>query len=84
MHSLSSDAIVAAFRRAAEERAFWNAHRGEFLAAYPDQFVAVKDGRVVATGRNLEEIVARLTAIGLRPTDIWMQHFDAHPAVTLF
>lgn len=81
---MTREAAAAAWRRASEERAFWSAHRQEFLNRFPDQFVAVKNGDVVATGTNLDEIVARLAERGLEPTEVWLHYFNSHPGSSFF
>lgn len=65
--------ISSAWRRAQAEQAFWQAHRAELTERYPDQFVAVLDGHVVATGSDLESLVAGLAAKGLTPQAVWIR-----------
>ena len=82
--TMSREAATAAWHRSDEEREFWLAHRQEYLKKYPDQFVAVKDSVVVATGTNLGELLAELKKRGLKPTDVWVRHFNPHPSSTFF
>lgn len=77
-------AAVAAWHRADEERAFWRARQQEFLGRYPDQFVAVRDGDVVAVGADLSELLSGLEHQGLEPGDVWVRFFNAHPSSTFF
>lgn len=42
-----------AWQQSEERRAFWDAHRSEFVAAYPDQFVAVAKGSVIGSDPDL-------------------------------
>jgi Family of unknown function (DUF5678) len=84
MVTISREAADAAWRRADEERAFWQAHQREFLERYPDQFVAVKDGAVVAIGADLDELLAGLERRELEPVDVWLHFFNAHPTSTFF
>ncbi|MGH2586610.1 MAG: DUF5678 domain-containing protein [Dehalococcoidia bacterium] len=65
----------AAWQDAERERAFWQEHHGEFLHTYPDQFVAVKDDRVVAVSYDLRDLIADLRQQGLEPTDVWLHFF---------
>jgi hypothetical protein len=65
------------------EDVFWQTHYDEFLAKYPDQFVAVRDGRVVATAYDLRDVLASLRAQGLEPTETWIQHFATASSVAL-
>jgi hypothetical protein len=62
-----------------KEQAFWTAHYDEFLSKYPDRFVAVLDGEVVATSAHLQELELLLRERGLKPTDVWTEYFDADP-----
>ena len=45
-------------------RRFWEAHYAEYLQRYPEQFVAVKDGEVIATHTDLYELVRVLESKG--------------------
>jgi hypothetical protein len=84
MATMTNEAARAAWQRADDERAFWLQHQQQYLEQYPDQFVAVKDGTVVATGANLDQLLARLEGRGLEPTQVWLRYFDAHPTSTFF
>ena len=46
---------------------FWEEHYGEFLRRYPEQFVAVRDGEVVAANPDLAMLVYHLREMGLSP-----------------
>jgi hypothetical protein len=74
---LSTDS--QAWKDAEARRAFWNKHYERFLKEYPDQFVAVRDGEIVATSPRLVELADQLEARGLAPTDVWIEFF--HSAV---
>lgn len=55
-------------REEAEQiRRFWYEHHGALLREYPEQFVAVKDGVVVASHVDLARLVAVLADMGLDP-----------------
>ncbi len=69
----------AAFEAADVEDAFWLAHHAEFLEKYPDQFVAVSDGDVVAMSPDLVELVSLLERRGLGVKDVWVEFMDADP-----
>ncbi len=57
---------------------FWNEHHTEFLARYPEQFVAVKDETVVASNRDLAVLVDQLRQMGLDPrTDVAIEFISA-------
>lgn len=55
----------AALRQAEAETAFWADHHQEYVRKYPDQFVAVHDGEVVATSPVLESLLEQLAARSL-------------------
>ena len=73
----------AAWREAERERAFWQEHHDEFLKKYTDQFVAVKDGTVVATSYDLRDLLALLREKGLDPKETWIHFFASEAAVAL-
>ena len=68
---------------AEREDAFWEAHYKEFLEQYPDQFVAVRDDRVVAVAYDLRDLLSSLRRQGLEPTDTWIHHFATTSSVAL-
>ena len=55
----------AALKRAEAETAFWEDHHQEYVRKYPDQFVAVHGGEVVATSPDLESLLEQLAARSL-------------------
>ena len=61
------------------QQAFWQAHSGELLQKYPDQFVAVKDGAVVATSPDLLKLVEILETKELDVRDVWIRFMTADP-----
>jgi hypothetical protein len=69
----------AALRAKEGEDAFWQARHTEFLEKYPDQFVAVSDGEVVATSPDLLELEMLLKSKGLDTKDVWIEFIDANP-----
>ena len=72
------------WERAEEEQRFWDEHYEELRSRHPDQFVAVVDGEVVATGRHLADIERELKAQGLRSGDAWLRFMAAtHRIVAL-
>ena len=64
---------------AAAEQAFWTAHYDELLRAHPERFVAVVDGRVVATATDLQELLAILARDQIEPTRAWVRFLTADP-----
>jgi hypothetical protein len=71
----SLEEINARWQEAEQERLYWEEHYQEFLHRYPDQFVAVRDGRVVAVSDHLSGLTASLKELGLQPTDVWSHYF---------
>lgn len=62
--------LDTAWQRAQERRTFWDAHRAELTRAYPDEFVAVSNGDVVAHDPDLMSLVQQLRASGREVTDM--------------
>jgi hypothetical protein len=79
MPARMSEAALAAWRRAEEEQAFWDAHGAELVRQYPDQYIAVDAGQVVAASSDLQQVVAELGEKGLEPAKVWIRFLDAHP-----
>ena len=80
------EAIEAMFKRAEEERAFWDAHYDELKARYPDEFVAVsvQNREVVEHDPDLIAITDRLRARGYSHLDVWVEFlFTEYPRYAL-
>lgn len=60
-----------------DEIAFWGAHATELVVRYPDQYVAVYEGRVVAAGANLLAVISALQQQGLEPVQVWLRYLNA-------
>lgn len=71
----SLEELTAKLNEAEREYRFWQEHYQEFLRRYPDQFVAVHDGQVVAVSDDLSDLTASLANLDLRPTDVWSHYF---------
>jgi Family of unknown function (DUF5678) len=68
------------WQQAEARRAFWEAHVEDYRRRYPNQFVAVSDGEVVASASTLQALDERLAAQGR--TDrraIWVQFVEVTP-----
>ncbi len=74
-----TEQVREAFADGDRERAFWAEHRAEFMAAYPKQVVAVRDGAVIAVSNDLFELQRELHAKGLNMSDLWVEYFDPEP-----
>ena len=60
--------------KAAEQRsAFWHEHYREFLERYPEQFVAVSEGSVVAADSDLHKLQSILKSRGFDPRRVWVR-----------
>jgi hypothetical protein len=77
--SLDSPAAQAAWEAAEAERRFWETHYAEYLERYPEQFVAVKDGAVVAASPDFMKLLQLLEQRGLTPTEVWVRLFSTDP-----
>lgn len=73
------EAVRQAFREGDRERAWWNEHRSEMRAKYPEKVVAVKDGKVVAVVDDLYSLPAALEARGLHLADTWIEYMRTQP-----
>jgi hypothetical protein len=59
-------------------REFWDEHYEEFLHDYPERFVAVRDGKVVATSEDLFLLADKLAALGLdRVRDVHVEFISS-------
>jgi hypothetical protein len=76
---LDTDELDAGWEAVRAEQRFWEAHYAEYLQHYPEQFVAVKDGEVIATQADLLELLQALKSKGLAPTQVWMHFITANP-----
>jgi hypothetical protein len=56
-----------------ERRAFWDAHRAELTQAYPDQFVAVRDGQAIGHDTDLMSLVQHVRIAGHDIHDVWIE-----------
>lgn len=73
---LISNAEAEALQQEGErEHTFWDAHYDAFLERYPEQYVAVKDGEVIATSPDLFDLVDQVEQRGLKPTEVWARFF---------
>ena len=79
MEMPTTEEVAAAFAEARREQAFWEEHYQRLVQEYPDQFVAVRDGAVVATGKNLDDLSASIEAAGLGLRQVWSAYMHATP-----
>ncbi|HEY5475957.1 MAG TPA: DUF5678 domain-containing protein [Tepidiformaceae bacterium] len=63
---------------------FWNDHYAELLAQHPEQFVAVKDDKVVAAADDLALLYYQLRDMGLDArTDVAIEYISSKSASLL-
>lgn len=65
--------LDAAWQRAEDERDFWDAQREMLMRQYPEEFVAVVKGEVVAHGPNLVDLVQQIGAAGHDVRTVWIE-----------
>jgi hypothetical protein len=68
-----------AWDAAEQEQAFWRDHYTELLQQYPDHFVAVRGGAVVATNPDLQLLLKSLKHQGIEPTAVWVRFLATDP-----
>ena len=79
MTQLTTETARALWKEAEQETAFWLDHQHEYLVRYPDQFVAVHNGSVVAADHDLRVVIDRLTNLGVEYREVWLRYMDTHP-----
>ncbi len=63
---------------AQELRRFWESQHDRLIGEYPEQFVAVRVGEVIASNSDLAMLVYALRDMGLDPrTDVWIEFITA-------
>jgi hypothetical protein len=67
-------------RESEAARHWWSEHRAEMLRLYPDQFVAMLDGRVVAAASELLELISKVESQSLRMRDVKTKYIETDPA----
>ncbi len=61
-----------------EDMAYFDAHRQELLARYPERWVAVYDGRVVGTAKHLPRLMAQLERQGIPKGRAFVEYVTGH------
>jgi hypothetical protein len=56
--------IHAALERMAQARAFADEHEAEYMAVYPDEYVAILGGKLIGHGPQAVTLIERLRAAG--------------------
>ncbi|MFN8558340.1 MAG: hypothetical protein U0531_13685 [Dehalococcoidia bacterium] len=73
MNMLPPDRVERAARDAAEEQAYWHGHYQDLLRQYPERFVAVVAGEVVASAGSLAQLLEATARRGLQPGEFWLR-----------
>jgi hypothetical protein len=73
------EGVKAASERARQEQDFWEQHWGEFLTKYPEQFVAVLNGEVVAADSDLLALHRVISTRGIDRHKVWVRFITADP-----
>lgn len=79
MISPDDDRVAAGFQHAEAEQKFWEKHRDELSQKYPDQFVAVVDGAVIATATDLQQLLYALRTKSVDPPMAWVRFMASRP-----
>ena len=69
MPATPADRTLPNLDNARKIETWWEAHYSELLTSHPEQFVAVRDGTVVASNPDLAMLVYELRDLGLRPRE---------------
>ena len=75
--------VLALFREAERERAYWAEHYEELRKQYPDRYVAVHNEIVVASAFCLRDMEWLIQERGLKLTDVWLTFVAAEPRVMI-
>jgi uncharacterized protein YifE (UPF0438 family) len=73
----SLDSAHEAWGAAEKEDAFWRKHHAQLLEQYPEQFVAVESGTVVATDSDLQQLLRILEKKQLDRQQVWVRFMTA-------
>ena len=68
------------FREADREVQWWADHQAEFARLYPDQFVAVLNGEVIAVASDLSTLIAALKEKSITIQDVWVSFIETDPS----
>jgi hypothetical protein len=77
-------ALRTALKAAHAEQEYWESHWEEMLTRYPEQFVAVFEGNVVAHGSDLRDLYESVVEAGIDPPSAWVKYItDTPPLLVL-
>lgn len=83
MTTLPLDRMEAGWRDAAAERQYWDGHQEELMVRYPDEYVAVADGKLVAHAPTLAVLSARVLNAGYSMEAVWIRFLAANDLIIL-
>ena len=66
----------ATLDRYRDDALYFEQHRQELLARYPECWIAVSGERVVATGGSLRRLLQQLDAAGLPRGQVFVEHLS--------
>lgn len=73
--------LETANARMDREMDFWHQHWAEYLATYPEQFVAIRDNSVLMTDVELGRLLDRVEGLGVNVGDLWVRYVSAEPLI---
>ena len=73
------DEDIVAWAAAEEEDVFWRDHYDGYVEQYPDRFVAVAGGQVVAASSDLRHLLGIIEGKGLDVRRTWVRYIAATP-----
>jgi Family of unknown function (DUF5678) len=76
----SLEGLRERFDEADRELQWWAEHQAEFVKLYPDQFVAVHNGEVVAVANSIGGLKKKLAAKSLGFDDVKSSFITADPS----
>ena len=69
----SPEEIDAMWRRGEKKRAYFDSHYADLKQLYPDEFVAVRQGKVIDHDADLGALDDRLRSQRLGVQDVWVE-----------
>lgn len=71
--------LEEAWAEAQIQDAFWREHQHELLAKYPDQFVAMRRDKIVASSPKLQTVLEQLEQRGIDRADVRIRFVSLDP-----
>jgi hypothetical protein len=75
----TTERVRAALAEAQAEEEFWHELYEDLTRLYPDEFVAVVNGRVVAHSPDRQTLMAAAPLRGRDPHRVWVRFVTRHP-----